>query len=604
MARRLHFSALVRGGLSWFRLGLGVLPVVALGALARCAATGGDDESGGWSPGDASPCIGVGCGAGGSGATGGSGGGGGSGGAPPEQELESSFESPVATGRYVWAANPESGRVALVDADALEVRTEEAGFGPTYLAAVPSSAPGTDQAIVINVKSDDATFFRVNAAGEITAQIVEIHDGANSWTVSAGGKWAIAWTDASKISNADPTEGFQDVTVIDLAGQKPVSTRLSVGYRPTRLFMSADETRAFAVTEPGITVMELSGAPAVVKDVAVTDDPLESPASRDVTVTPDGDYALVRRDGSSEVSIVSLADGQRVDVTLSGPVTDLDLSADGTRAIAVVREPGAAPPPPPPPPPPADAGADGAADDGGLDGAAEASLPDAAPPAPPPSSEVFLLPIPGIFSAPGTFDQVTIDDEVVGSVSVSEQGSVALLYTNATPNDHLTILATASGPDYLSFRTVALKAPVKAVFPAPDSAHAIAVLAPGSGSGKPGAFSVVPITNDLPPKIQGTDAPPMSVAIAPPPSKRALVTVRDDSKKVFAVHLARMPELQVDKLPLASPPLAAGMVPSAGRGWVAQKHPEGRITFVDLDDGSARTLTGFELGAKVVDGSN
>jgi hypothetical protein len=188
-------------------------------------------------------------------------------------------------------------------------------------------------------------------------------------------------------------------------------------------------------------------------------------------------------------------------------------------------------------------------------------------------------------------------------VSVSEKGDVALLYTNATPNDHLTILKTAPGADYLAYRTVALKAPVKAVFPAPDSAHAIALLSPGEGSSKPGAFSVVPLAKDLPPKIQGTDAPPMSVAISPSPSTRALVTVRDDTTKVHGVYLARMPELHVDRISLASPPLAAGMVPSAGVGWVAQKYSEGRITFINLADGTARTLTGFELGAKVVDGS-
>jgi hypothetical protein len=34
---------------------------------------------------------------------------------------------------------------------------------------------------------------------------------------------------------------------------------------------------------------------------------------------------------------------------------------------------------------------------------------------------------------------------------------------------------------------------------------------------------------------------------------------------------------------------------------VAQKHPEGRITFVTLESGEARTLTGFELGSRVVD---
>jgi hypothetical protein len=63
-----------------------------------------------------------------------------------------------------------------------------------------------------------------------------------------------------------------------------------------------------------------------------------------------------------------------------------------------------------------------------------------------------------------------------------------------------------------------------------------------------------------------------------------------------------MPELLIDRLPLASAPLATGIVAAVGSGFVAEKHPEGRITFVQLTSGNARTLTGFELGAKVVDG--
>ena len=32
-----------------------------------------------------------------------------------------------------------------------------------------------------------------------------------------------------------------------------------------------------------------------------------------------------------------------------------------------------------------------------------------------------------------------------------------------------------------------------------------------------------------------------------------------------------------------------------------EKHPAGRATFLSLDSGEARTLTGFEIGARVVD---
>ncbi|MBI3202334.1 MAG: hypothetical protein HYZ29_12400 [Myxococcales bacterium] len=556
-------------------LGLSLLPGLLVTAV-HCAGSGADESgsagAGGGAGQDASPCYGPGCGGTGGGtATGGAAGSG----PPPEQEIESSFRSPVATGKFVWAANPESGRVALIDATSLEVQTFEAGNGPTHLAALVDPAnPDAARAIVLNVKSHDATVLVADAQGKVTTKTAEVHEDANGWTISSKGRWALAWTDAAKIEKADPTEGFQDVTVLDLAGKEPKSVRLSVGYRPTRVYVSSDEKRAFVVTEPGLSIIELDAGqgPFVSAELAVTDDPLESPASRDVSITPDGAWALVRRDGSSEVGVVSLADGKRVSVKLSGPVTDLDLSEDGSRAIAVVREPAAS----------ADAGAD------------DAAAPTSA------SSDVALLPIPGIFTSPTTFDTKTIAGESFGSVSVSTSGGVALLFTNATPNDHLTLLNTASGVGYLTHRTVALKAPVKAVFPAPDGSHAVALLAPGAGSTKPGAFSVIPVAADLPPKIQGTDAPPVGVAIG---SNRALVTVRDDAKKLYATYLVRMPELQVDPFKLSSPPLATGMVPVAKVGYVAQEHPEGRITFVTLQDGKARTLTGFELGAKVVDGS-
>jgi hypothetical protein len=72
-------------------------------------------------------------------------------------------------------------------------------------------------------------------------------------------------------------------------------------------------------------------------------------------------------------------------------------------------------------------------------------------------------------------------------------------------------------------------------------------------------------------------------------------------KKVYAVYMGLFPTLEVQRVGLASPPSPPGVVAEAGRGYVAQKHPEGRITFVTLDSGEARTLTGFELGSRVVD---
>jgi len=60
--------------------------------------------------------------------------------------------------------------------------------------------------------------------------------------------------------------------------------------------------------------------------------------------------------------------------------------------------------------------------------------------------------------------------------------------------------------------------------------------------------------------------------------------------------------MQQDFFALASPPATAatGIVEEAHRGFVAQTHPEGRITFIDLETAHAHTITGFELAARIL----
>jgi hypothetical protein len=65
--------------------------------------------------------------------------------------------------------------------------------------------------------------------------------------------------------------------------------------------------------------------------------------------------------------------------------------------------------------------------------------------------------------------------------------------------------------------------------------------------------------------------------------------------------LGYFPALLLDRIALPSRPLAVGLVAEMGQGFVAQEHSEGRVTFVDLESGQDKTVTGFELAAKVVD---
>jgi hypothetical protein len=477
----------------------------------------------------------------------------GTGGVPPEPEveIESTYEAPVATDRFVWAANPETGRVALINAETFDVRLAEAGLSPTVVAAVPRAEDGTDAALVLNTGSEDATLLEINGAGELTRAMVDTHAGANTVAVTPSGRFAIVWTDAAVAGEAlDPTDSAQDITVVNLSGELE-GTQLSVGFRPSRVVFDEAEERAFVVTEPGLSVIELGASPRVGGHVELTASPADANA-RDVSVTPDGEIALVRLDGSTSLGVVSIASGEREEVELGNFVTDLDLSSDGRRAFAVVGD------------------------------------------------ELVVIPVPVAGADPSTFTRARVTDVVIRSVALSPDATLALLYSNASPSPYLTVLSASDDFADAVGRSLDLKAPVQAVFAAPDARHAIALQATAPGSRKGGAFSLVTAQMDRAPKIVGTDAAPMAVAFSPDGAE-AVIATRDLTQKLYGAYLIHLENLEENFLPLASPPLAAGMVPRAGRAFVAQAHPEGRITFLDLADGSSRTLTGFELAAQIVE---
>ncbi|HKO91574.1 MAG TPA: hypothetical protein VJU61_10500 [Polyangiaceae bacterium] len=546
-----------------------MIAVVAVG----CGDSDDSNNEGALSGGSAAPPVGsfgnnAGSGGQSPGNSAGLGGGAGSGGSggqaepvvEPEREEENSFRVPVVTGRLIWAANPVSGRVALVDALSHEVQTLPAGLQPTYLVAIPGQSQ--NRALVINQGSSDATLFRDADGGGLNQAQVPLHQNANAWSISDSGRWAIAWSDAREFENLDATEGLQDVTVLDLGQEPPVPVRFSVGYRPVKLQINAADNRAYAVTRDGISVLELGATPRLLDDIAIVSsaDLLSTdsgePVLDDVPITRDGRFAVVRFDGASRLQVLDLSARTSQVLELPAEASDVDLAGDGERAVAVIRATG------------------------------QVAVFDPSVAIADPTQVVFH----------------TFTGETLGSTALPDSGDTALLFTNAVDSDRLAILDLLAA-DSASPRVVSLKAPIRAVFPTPEGSYAVALLDTDESSERAGAFSVVPVADALPPKIQGTEAPPFSVSLAQTDKGlRGLVTTRDDQKGIHAAYLVRMPSLQVDRIDLPSPPIAVGLLPEFGVGYVAQQHPEGRITFINLETGAPETLTGFELADRVVNG--
>ena len=486
-----------------------------------------------------------------------------------EEELEASFRAPVVSGPYLWTANPQSDRVARIHATSLTVELFESGHGPTFLSALPEGAtPGG--ALILNELSRDASIFLMDEAGAVQpVNRIKVQHGASAWAVGQSGTYAIAWSKFGD-SSLPGIDGHQDLTLFDFSSEKIETKTLAVGYRPSEVFINQDETFAYVVCDPGISVISLRDR-AIVREIFLPEGNLVG--SRDIEFSPDGSLAISRTQGSADALLIDTEDAEIKILTLPGVITDIDMSEDGSLAIAVVRgEQGSE---------------DGAGGAGGVGGASS----DEGESQP---SIVALLNPETVFDSP-KFERVETD-EIVGSVVISADASQAILYTNASDNTRLTLL----NPKTKALRVVDVKAPARAAFLAEDGSFAVALMSPPSGSNKSGAFALIPVAKNLPPRIEGTNNQPEYVSLSGE-LQRALITTTNSATSQADIFFAQFPGLLVDRIRLSSRPLATGLVPGAEQGFVAQEHPEGRVTFINLTNGQEKTVTGFELAAKVVD---
>jgi hypothetical protein len=502
---------------------------------------------------------------------------------PPEMKVKADFEQPQASNRFVYAANPKAGTVSIIDAQTQAIQTLETGAQPTFLRTLA----GTDDAIVLNVGSNDATILRSPAAANgAQTSTVEVVRGANVIAVAPDGKHAVVYFNAGYSTAGNQSGSFQDVTVLSLGVGADKAIGMTVGFKPRDVFFAAGGGTAYLVTDDGISVLDFARIESEGTGIAqlVSLGPNVDQQGLDVSVTPSGEYALTREPGESVVRLIDLGTGQisdldlatvlpapeggnddaGVDVVPPAPpdVSDLELAPNGAFALAVVRD----------------------------------------------RSMVLKIPIPDGFADATEIQSFVIEGELVGSATIAPQGDRALLYTTAVDVERITILPLdgTTAP-----KTVALRKTVKAVAIAPDGRTALIIHKKADGDPKqPGidpdlqlarsfGYSVLRIpSGDV--KLQVTSSAPGSFTIVPDGSYLFLL-FRDDATAVREVQKIEAKSFLVHPIALGSPPISLGAVPTSQRVFVNQEHPDGRLTFIDWNTDAVRTVTGFALNSRIRD---
>lgn len=478
---------------------------------------------------------------------------------PPEVELTS--EPPAVGRRFVYVALPDEARVARIEASTLTVQLRALPGLPTALRTVP----GQDIAVVLSGGAARATVLRAREDGTDNQVELPVVPSANALFIGPGGESAIALFDPARQAAASLSThaSLHEITLLRLAGGKERAITLAVGFRPREVRFAPDGTRAVVIAERSVTVLRLAelSAATFVPGVPLSADPLSEPAPSEVQITPDGGRAIVRLPGRPLLRVIELADGSIQDLALAAEPTDIDLSADGRQAVLVLRE----------------------------------------------TKAVLVVDLSGDLSAPSARRSISTAPYLVGQTVLDAASGGALAFSNAVTQEVLVRVDLSAG----TVRPLRLEKGVSAVVAAPDGRSALVVHSrvaqPGPEVSDPLArlidqqdgYSVIDLRSEFV-ALHTTPAAPGSVVFAPDGAS-AYLLLSDPARGTRRAELIDLRSLLVRSTDLASTPVALGVLPDGTQLYVAQRHPLGRMTFIDTREQRQRTLTGFALNSQIIE---
>ena len=487
-------------------------------------------------------------------------------GVEPPPEVEYDFGAPISSQRYVYVAMTAQDELARIDGTSLAVKSTKVGESPRVVATIP----GSDGAVVLDSHNGTATIVRPQGDTD-SIRVLATLQKLNRLDIDPTGRYAVIWFDLAKAIAEGGITGvgsFQDVTVVRLMAGGEKAVNLTVGFRPRNVQFDAAGNRAYVVTQDGVSVIDLAHAtdhePSIVPPIPVAASNM-SATDVEVDIVATGEYAAVRQANVAALRIVNVGSnpGQAWDIPLTSPATDIDLAPNGTRVYAVERM----------------------------------------------AKRLSIIDVPGDAQDPSGIETIDLTDATLGSLVLSRDGTRALLFTNATSDERITLIQL-DAPGYPQ-QTWTLKKSVRAVGISPTGDTALVLNAkafgdPGTATNfddfidKSYGYTLLDLATGFG-KLQITPVDPGPFTYAPD-GKKVYVAL-DGGDAVNATRALQVVTTQtgvVTTKPLGSPPSSVGILPGASQAFVAQRHPLGRVSFLDLVSDAVRTVTGFDLNSHIV----
>jgi len=468
---------------------------------------------------------------------------------PPEAEQNFLLLPPAQTDIYVFITNPDRNTVTRVNVRTLAVDTTPVGTDPQIV----QTTPDYTTAVVFNRGDDSVTLLD---ADSLDQQTVDVRANFNDLVLSPDGAWAVLFHNQARERPDDPLvdglQSFNEISLVRIATGEHFP--MAVGFNPRMVRFTPDGARAVVVADAYLATIDLTVSEPSPDLIELSPGELNPPTAEEVIVARDGSFAWVRQFGATELLVVDLVTGGVLSVPAGTNPTDLDLSADGTEAIAVAR------------------------------GSQELWVYDAAAPVLVPS----VLPLPAAAA--------------YGSLLVDPSGDQGVLYTTAAAVERYAVWER--GTDSFVERSVVKPISGVAVDPTGDTLLVFHTQTDG------------PLTDPLfegewaLTLIDMEDQRSNPLRLPGEPTGYANGT--DGTWGFFIME--DQPFLEVldyetllhEQFSLRSLPEFVGVLPEldpsdgdAPPAWVSQEHELGRISFFDPDDASLETLTGFELNSEI-----